>query len=129
MFQRERVEDSRRLVRDRAWCELGVFLGHRGVGVPEERLHLEQAHAALDQPGREGVPKGVTGGATVPLDLGGVAVEPGPLDCVAEPLVPIEDRLSAPLLMEQHDTKILGWPPGCRLRPTCLENSQMAVES
>lgn len=57
-----------RLVRDRTRCQLGVFLGHRRVGVTEERLHLEQAHAALDQTGREGVTEGVTGGATVAVD-------------------------------------------------------------
>jgi hypothetical protein len=46
----------------------------------EELLHLEQAHTALDEPGCEGVPEGVLGGATVPFDLSGVAVAPGPLD-------------------------------------------------
>ena len=44
----------------------------------EELLHLEQAHTALDEPGREGVPDGVIGGATVPFDLSGVPVAPGP---------------------------------------------------
>jgi hypothetical protein len=66
-FQRERVQHRRRLVRDRTRRELGVFLGHPRVGVAEEHLHLEQTHATLDEPGREGVTEGVTGGATVSL--------------------------------------------------------------
>jgi hypothetical protein len=49
----------------------------------EELLRLEQAHATLDEPGREGVPEGVTGGSTVTFDLGGVAVTPGAVDRVA----------------------------------------------
>jgi hypothetical protein len=52
--------------------------------MPEELLHVEQAHTALDEPGREGVPEGVIGGATVPFYLSGVAVAPGPLDRAAD---------------------------------------------
>jgi hypothetical protein len=41
--------------------------------VPEEHLHVERAHAALDQPGCEGVTESVTGELPVPLELGSVA--------------------------------------------------------
>jgi hypothetical protein len=67
-------------------------LGHPRIGMPEEHLHFEQAHAPLDQPGCEGVTEGVTGGATVSLDLGGVAVEPGPLDRSADRLRALTSR-------------------------------------
>jgi hypothetical protein len=75
-FGCELIEDLCRLIRDRTPCELGVFLRHRRRRVAEELLHLEQAHAALDEPGREGIPKGVTGGATVALDLAGLLFHP-----------------------------------------------------
>ena len=52
--------------------------------MPEELLHLEQAHTALDEPGREGAPEGVMGGATLPFDLSGVAVAPGQPDRAAD---------------------------------------------
>ena len=40
-FQRERVEDLRDLIRHAPRVELGIFLGHAGVGVPEQLLHLD----------------------------------------------------------------------------------------
>jgi hypothetical protein len=52
--------------------------------MPEELLHVEQAHTALDEPGRDGVPEGVTGGSAVAFDLGGVAVAAGTLDRAAD---------------------------------------------
>jgi hypothetical protein len=94
--------------------------------MPEELLHLEQAHTALDEPGREGAPEGVMGGATVPFDLSGVAVAPGPPDRAADrPGVPASRRVLAvigiagehvgrvaPLpVSPQHD---LAQPPGHR---------------
>jgi hypothetical protein len=54
----------RRPAADRAWR----ILGHAGVGVPEQFLHLEQAHAALHEPGRLGVPEGVRRRPPIALD-------------------------------------------------------------
>jgi len=70
----------------------------------EELLHLEQAHAALDELGREGVPERVTSGSTVTFDLGGVAVAPGAVDRLADRPVHRLRDVSSPSSETVNDT-------------------------
>jgi len=53
--------------------------------MPEERLRLEEAHAALDEPEGERVPEGVAIGPRIALDQV-CSVAPGPVDRVADRL-------------------------------------------
>src|SRR5579863_3912515 len=77
--------------------DVGVFLGGRERGVPEQLLDRPQVGAALQQVGGEGVPQGVRVDAPGERRLLDPVVEDAPHRAVAQPAAAVieEDRLLA----------------------------------